>query len=120
MTAIVSSKVKNIDATTMGTTNIFSSLTSNFRPLAYIVDLTSVSGYVSAPNITIGSNSASYDNLLASTSLSLTSANTSEVIPCAGVISDIGSSTEIVLNVSAAADASTYLINITVIGFYDT
>ncbi len=113
-------KIKNIDGTAQAATLMGNPAPGGFRVTHVILDLTSVSGFVSVPTISLGTNSTSYDDILTATPLtSLTSQSDTFMIPISGIVADIASATGIYLNIITGASASTYTIDAALLGFYD-
>lgn len=118
--SIYTCKISGIDGKSSGSTLFFTSEVANYRCLYLVLDLTTVSGLVTASTVSVGTNASSYNNLLSGTLLTaLSSASSSIVIPMTGVAPDIAGATNIYLNVSGLAIATTYTFNATLVGFYD-
>lgn len=114
-------KARNIDGTSTGTTNLFTTQVVNFRSMQLVIDLTSVSNFVTPPTISVGTNAGNYDNILPATILTgLSAGSTHILIQIEGIMPDIAQSTSVKLNISIAAVASTYTVDATIFGFYDS
>jgi len=113
-------KIKNIDATVQAATLMGSPLPGGFRVTHLFIDLTSVSGLISAPVISLGKTSSSYNDIIPATAMtSLSTASNSYVIPVSGLIVDMINGDGLYFNVSTAGVATTYTIDVTIEGFYD-
>ena len=105
-------------STSVGTTD------PNMRFVAQFinVELTSLSGTLTIPpTISIGTNSTSYNNLLAGTALTgVNAANIVMQISATALSSSVATGTGIFVNVTAAATgvSLTYTMRVTVLGFY--
>lgn len=112
-----------IDGKTLGSTLIQTTAPGlRFVPTVINMELTTVSGFVSAPSVSIGTNSTDYNNLLSITSLSFVdTANEFVVYNIEDVVASpfsIAASTGIYLKVTTAAVGTTYTMRATVLGFY--
>lgn len=108
-----------IDGKTTTSTLIFTP-TSTFTPSQVFFELTSVSGFVSVSSISIGTNSASYDNILPISVLAgMSGLNNVLLLSISSVISSVSANTGIYINVTAGAIATTYTIKCSIMGFYN-
>ncbi len=108
---------KTTGSTLIGTTR--SNGAERFYPQIAHIILASTTGFSAAPTITIGTNSSSYDNIVASTTL--TGLNASNMFYALSLIvpqSSIAGSTGIYINVGTGATATTYTILALARGFY--
>jgi hypothetical protein len=117
--------VSNIDGTVLnGTTKIFTTDASSgrFYPTSIVCECVSTSGFVVVPSVSIGTNSASYNNVLAITVLTGSgAANLYVGSTPTGIIAGGGSipaGTDVVLKVTTAATATTFVIKAIIMGFY--
>lgn len=116
--------VGNIDGKTTGATTVYT--TSNpgstrFYPIMIVVSLTGASGVTVPCTLSVGTNSSTYNNLLTATALTgvTTGSATQEFILNSAVLSSIGDAVDIKVNVTVGATATTYLIKVMVIGYYN-
>jgi hypothetical protein len=113
-------KIKNIDATVQAATLMGSPLPGGFRVTHLIIDLTSVASLVTAPIISLGKTSSTYNDIIPATNLlTLTSSSKSFIIPTSNVMVDMLSGDGLYFNVSTSAVSGTYMIDVTIAGFYD-
>jgi len=111
--------VSGVDGKTTGATLIFTP-TSKFTSTQVTVELTTVSGFISAASFSVGSNGASYNNILAITALTgLSTVNNYINVPIVSLSSTISAGTGIYVNVTTGATATTYIIKVSITGFYD-
>lgn len=111
--------LSNIDGTSLATSTMGTTEgAGRFTPLYVSLQLQSTTGFVVAASLSIGTN-GSVDNILPITALTgISSANLMINLPLVAIISTIGSSTAISVKVTTAATATTYLIKLSLIGFY--
>lgn len=108
---------KSTGSTVIGTTR--SNGSERFYTQIAQIFLVSSSGIVTPPTISIGSNSASYNNIITDTLLSgLNTNNDFYGFTATGVIPSLAGGTEIKVNISSGANATTYNIIALVRGFY--
>lgn len=120
ITPSISYKVRDIDGTRTGSTSLFRTQANNFRTMQLVIDLIGVAAFNAVPTISIGTNANAYDNIMAAKPLTgLSSGSTHMLVQLSGIMPDFPVSTNVRLNISAAAAASTYTINATIYGFYD-
>lgn len=114
-------QVSNVDGTvgassTIGTTEG----SGRFVPLYVNVQLQSVTGFAVTASISIGTNSTDFNNILPITALtSVDTANEILNVPLVAVISSIAASTAISVKVTTAATATTYIMRISLVGWYN-
>jgi hypothetical protein len=109
----------DIDGKTTGATTIYTTLEDNrFVPLFINIESTSVSGVITPPTIAIGTNETSYNNIKSGTLLSANANNDTQNLEVASVITSVAPSTDIKVNVTIGAVATTYILRVTLIGFY--
>lgn len=111
--------VSGIDGNTTGSTQIFVP-TSQFTPLMLTFEATLVSGFVGVSSCSIGTNGASYNNILAISALTgVIATNNVLSFPLSLPISSVSSGTGIFVNVTIGALGTTYTTKVSIIGFYD-
>ncbi len=93
---------------------------TRFYPVSVVFSVSSANTIAVAPALSIGQNSASYNDILAITTLTgVTAANNIIQTPLAAtLISSIAANTGIYVKVTTGATATTCLIDIHLIGFY--
>lgn len=113
-----------VNGKSTGTTLVFTlpAFLLNFYPTQVIFRAVNVGGVTTAPTVSVGTNSSSYNNIVSASLLSTVLAtlgatagapqNASISLPLAGGL-------QIFANVSIAALATNYTFNVEVIGFYD-
>lgn len=110
-----------IDATATGATTLFTTRagSARFYPTYAHVKLATVSGFVAAAALSIGSNSATFDNISVITALTgLSTANDFFRTILNAIPSSIAASTDVKANVTTAAIATTYTVDVFLVGFY--
>lgn len=111
--------VSGLDGTTTGSTLIFTPI-SRFTPISVTLELTSVTGFVTVASCSIGTNGASYNNLLGISALTgILSANNLLTFPITSLISSVASGTGIYVNITTGAISTTYILKVSITGFYD-
>ncbi len=93
--------------------------TQRFHALFVVVKTTSVSLFISAGSLSVGTNSASYNNVLPITLL--TGMNTVNMVlktDMVGAVNDIAPNTDIYVNITTGFLATTAIIEVTVFGYY--
>src|SRR3990172_4451377 len=118
--SIASTKtVANIDAKVVGDTTVFTTAPSfgRFYPVLVRIVLSAVSGLVTAPTVSVGTNSPNFNNIMGATPMTtLTAANDFFAFLLSSVAPSVAASTAIKCRVSAGATATTYTIAAHVIG----
>lgn len=112
-------QVSNIDGTTGATTAIGTTgIGSRFYPLYISIELQSVTGFALVASLSIGTN-AGVDNILPITPLtSVSTANLMINLPLIAVISSVAASTAISVKITTGATATTYVLRVTLVGYY--
>lgn len=112
--------LEGVDGTSLASTPIFTTENGRrFRVLSTIFELTNTSGFVSVATCSIGTNAVTYNNILAVTALTAVStANAGLQQNILTVVDSIAPSTEVRVNISVAAVATTYFLKVTLIGYY--
>lgn len=112
-------QLANLNAASSSTSLIATTDASQtFIPLYVSIQLTAVAGLLIVASFSLGTNAA-VNNILAITLLAgLTSTNLILNIPIVSVISNIAPSTPISVKVTTPATASTYVLKVSLIGFY--
>jgi hypothetical protein len=119
-TSLFVKRVTGVIATQTGPVAIDTNDASFFRPVHIIVDLNTVSGLGTPPTISIGTNAASYNNILGLTALTSLTLNSSTLqFSLSGAVASVAQNDVINVNISIGAIATTYTINVLVIGFYE-
>jgi hypothetical protein len=118
--AQVSYEIKrSIDGKTTGSTLLFTPA-ANFTPLMINFEVTSTTGFVTVSSCSIGTNGASYNNILPISALTGAIAASNILnFSLLSLISKVASGTGIYVNVTTGAVATTYVLKITLVGFYD-
>lgn len=109
-----------LDGKTAASTKIdTTSIGLRFVPMAIHIEPTTVTGLVSVSSLSIGTNSASYDNIVPITALTgLTSANIVLNLDPSLLSSSIATGTDIYVKITTVAVGTTYTLSISVLGFY--
>lgn len=111
--------VMGINSKSTGATQIFTP-TAQFTPLDVVFELTGSSAVISVASCSIGTNAASYNDILPISILTgLTSLNNILRFPLNALISSIAQSTGIFVNVTTGAVATTYQIKCSITGYYN-
>lgn len=112
--------VSGIDGTALGATSIGTTApVTRFVPLFVNLETTSTTGFVTVASISVGTNSTSFDNLLAITPMTGVIANNITIqLPVTALSSSVAASTGISVKVTTAAVATTYVLRASIIGFY--
>lgn len=107
---------KNTGATTIGTTP---NNGKQFIVTRVIVECTAASAISVAPVVSVGQNSASYNDIATAVAALVVGANTVNIAaPLAGVAVSVAPNTAIKANVSVAATGTSQTLNVHVEGFY--
>jgi hypothetical protein len=110
-----------IDGKTTGVTTLFTTPNdgTRFYPHAIIVEATAATGVIAVASISVGSNGASYNNILPITALTgVSAANVVLVLPVTTGVS-IPANTDIKVSVTTGATGTTLTLKIIPIGVYD-
>lgn len=90
-----------------------------FVPILIQIEATAITGLVTPASFSIGTNSATYNNLLAITAMTgITSANLMLQSNITALSSSVGASTGIYINVTTGAVGTTYTLRASILGFY--
>lgn len=107
---------KTTGATVVGTTE---NGTQRFVPTHIIAEVTATSAPLTAASVSVGTNGASYNNILAITPLTgLTTVNTLLIIPIVLAVGSIAANTAINVNVTTAITGTSQSVRFDVIGYY--
>jgi len=121
--AMVRIPYKGLDAATMASTQIYTTLngTQRFYPTDIVIAGKTVTTFVAVATLSIGTNSATYNNILTAQALTgVTAANKMLRFSLAlTAIDSIPPNTAIFANVSVAALAAAYTVDVYVVGYYD-
>ena|SRR6185436_4732959 len=111
--------ISNIDGTALATSTLGTTEPSGrFTPLYASIQLQSTTGFAVAASLSIGKN-AGVDDILPITALTgINSANLMINIPLVAVISSLSASSTISVKITTGATASTYVLKVSLIGFY--
>lgn len=83
------------------------------------VRLASATGLVTPPSVSLGQNATSYDDIISSTLLTgLSTAGDYFILTPSGAVPSIPSSGTLTFNVQVGAVASTYAVDVLVVGYY--
>ena len=94
--------------------------TSRFTPTSLTLELTSVSGFISVATLSLGTNGASYNNIIAAAVMTgVVAANNLLTFPISALVSSVEAGTGVYINVTGVAISTTYVIKATITGFYD-
>lgn len=108
---------KNTGATLVGTTE---NGTARFYPVMVVFEMTVASVIAIVPTVSIGTNSATYNNILAAAALTgMTTANSMICSSVVGAVNSVAPNTGINVNVSVGATATTATLDIHVLGYYN-
>lgn len=108
---------KNTGATQIGATE---NGTEKFHPLFAVFVMNSASLITIVPTVSVGTNGATYNNILAATALAGVSGVGSMLpVVISSAISNISANTGIFVNVTIGATATTALLDCHIIGFYN-
>lgn len=112
--------LQGVDGTSLASTPIFTSENGRrFRVLSTIFELTNTSGFISVATCSIGTNAVTYNNILAATALTGVSAVNAGLQQNILTVTDsIAPSTEVRVNIGVVAIAATYLLKVTIVGYY--
>lgn len=112
--------VSGIDGTATGSTLIQTTDAGlRFVPLFVNVEPTTVTTFISVPSFSIGTNGATYNNILTITAMTgLTAANIMLQNNVLALASSIAASTGIYINITTGAVSAAYTMRATVLGFY--
>jgi len=118
--AQVSYEIKRgIDGKTTGPILLLTPV-GNFTPLMINFELTSTTGFAVVASCSIGTNGASYNNILPISALTgISVAGNILNFSLLTLISKVAAGTGIYVNVTTGAVATTYVLKITLVGFYD-
>ena len=112
----------SIDAKTTGSTLLFTTKSNErFYPTSITMEVTAASVIVGVCTLSIGTNSATYNNILAATALTgMTAANKVVSMNLTSLVIDsIAASTGVYVNITVGATATTKTIKITIHGYYE-
>lgn len=113
-------QLSGIDGKTTGAIKI--GTTSNigrFVPLFVNVEGTNISGFVTVASFSVGSNGASYNNILAISAMTgVIATNIVLQTNAAALLSSLPASTDVYINITTGAVGTTYTMRASVIGFY--
>lgn len=112
--------VPGISLISTGVQTLFTT-TGRFYPMSLMFELTSVSAFVAVATISFGSNAGSFNNILAASALTGVSTvnNILSFNLDLSVVSSIAASTNVGINVTVGATASTYIGKFIITGVYD-
>jgi hypothetical protein len=121
---VVKKSTVNINGKTTGATSIYTLEASNlkFYPIIVIIRAVNISGVTTAPTVSVGTNSTSYNNIATASLLNtiLSTIGATGGSPNMATASyPISGGTSIFANVSIAAIATNYTFNVEIVGFYD-
>jgi len=115
----VSATLSSLNGKNTGSTKVFTPSVGNFFTTGVSFSLTSVSGLVVAPTVTVGTNASSYDDILPVSALTLlTTVNNYLYIPITTQSKMASSGTDIFVKVTIGAIATTYTLSVSLSGFY--
>lgn len=111
--------VTGVVGTVQAATLIFTPA-ARFTPVSVVFELMSVTGFAVVATASIGTNSAAYNNLLVASALTgLSAANNIINFNVTALTSSVASGTGVYVNVSVAATATTYVLKVSIVGFYN-
>lgn len=114
---------KTMDGKTTGTTTLFTTDngTERFYPIITIFEITNGSAILSVGTISVGTNSATYNNIQAAAALTgLTATNNIIMFNSAlSAISSVAANTAVLSNITVGFTATTATLKVTIIGFYE-
>ena len=101
-------------------TTVNANMLETFNPIIFLVEITALQSMTSRPQVSIGTNSPNYDNIIATTTLNGTSVGQVQILRVEQVFPRLDAGTELRLNVRVAAVATTYTAKAVFFGTYDT
>lgn len=112
-------QILNVNGKNSGSTIMQkSSPLGKFYPMNVSFELVSVSGLVTASTVSLGSNSATYNNIMAATLLTnLTTALDIRNITLNTGLVTLAANTDVYLNVTGVATATTFNFNVYLLGW---
>lgn len=109
---------KNINATVNAATLLFTTENDGKRFIItnIIIETTSISGFISVATLSIGTNASVYTNIVATTATaSVINNNTNNGV----ITSSVAANSDVYVNITIPAVATTNLIRVDVIGYYE-
>lgn len=104
----------------VGTSTLIFTPTTIFTPTMISLQLQSTTGFVTVASVSIGTNGASYNNILAiSPMTAVISATNLLNFSLISLISTVAAGTGIYVNVTTPAVATTYVMKVIIMGVYD-
>lgn len=114
--SLIGLNAKNTGATLIGTTE---NGTQKFHPVFTLMVCNSGTLITVVPTVSVGTNGATYNNLIAATSMAaMTAAGNMAQPALTATYGNIAANTGIFINVTIGATATTCLVDIHVFGFY--
>jgi len=114
--------IGGIDGKTVANTTLFTTENGTERcyPVLAIVEATAGSVITVGPTVSIGTNSATFNNILAATSMTLVLlTNTMQVSLATGVLpSSVAANTAVTVRVSVGAVGTSQTLRVTLLGYY--
>lgn len=92
--------------------------TGRFTPLYVSVQLQSTTGFAVVASLSIGTNGSVNDILPITALTGISSSNLMINLPLVAIISTIAAATAISVKITTAATATTYVLKVSLIGFY--
>lgn len=89
-----------------------------FYPLLVICQAANVSGLVSVATVNIGTNAATYNDIATIVLTGVNATNKYLPVSMAAALSSVAPNTGIYVNVTGIAVATTYTLNVHILGFY--
>jgi|ERR1043166_1370814 hypothetical protein len=111
---------KTSGAVTVGTAN-GGGASQSFYPVHILIIAHTITALITPVTISVGTNSSTYNNLLAATLLSssLNATNLMQVLSLAAASPVIAHNTDIKVNVTSIAVGTTYTFDIKIFGWYE-
>jgi len=115
--ALVAYSVTGINAKSTGATTIFTTEGERFHPLFVVAEITAASALTVGATVSVGTNSASFNNIMAA---SVTGTTINNMLPNAlsALTDSVAPGTAVKVNVSVGAVGTSGTMSVTVIGFY--
>lgn len=120
-------RTPTFDAKVTGVKDLFDTMQTPFMPFFMVLHLRGVTGFTSVPTVSVGTNAPTYNNVLAATALTGLDAEGEYIrlpigteLGSSGAFRGIapGSSVSLKANVTVAAVATTYDLEVCIVGAY--
>jgi hypothetical protein len=114
---LVAYSVTGVNAKSTGATTIFTTEGERFHPLFVVAEITAASALTIGATVSVGTNSTSFNNIMAA---SVTGTTLNNMLPNAlsALTDSVAPGTAVKVNVSVGAVGTSGTMSVTVIGFY--